>query len=146
MLPSLLRNQCEAVNKEDDLKFDALLGKLSFLEREIAHLTLAIAGMASLDGAVLFSRSLDVIGFGCRININAESANSIIDVIRIRYGRKTRERRNLNTFGMRHLSAHEFVSTQPEAIAIVVSEDGDIRLFANQDGKVILYDCIDIVE
>ena len=42
--------------------------------------------------------------------------------------------------GTRHRSLHRLCAAMPEALGIVVSQDGGVRLVANKDGRVTYWD------
>ena len=48
--------------------------------------------------------------------------------------------RPLTGFGMRHRSAYRFCQRVPGAMAFVISQDGDLRVFCNVKGRVELFD------
>ena len=52
----------------------------------------------------------------------------------------TRRAKPLTRFGMRHRSAYRFCHWVPGAMAFVISQDGDLRVFGNVQWRVELFD------
>ncbi len=139
-------HQHKAMGEQERLHFEALLGPLFIADRDLAHLINGIAGMASLDGAVLVSADLEVLGFGARVPIDAKIADGEVDRVEFSRGQLFTHKQPLNSFGMRHLSGFEFVSTGEGAMAFILSEDGGIRVFVNTGERILLYDCLELTE
>jgi hypothetical protein len=116
---------------DDDEKraFEAFLCEYLVLDRKLAHLVDLVASVASVDGAVLMNREFDVLGFGMRVAVTSENADMEIETIDWTDGEFRRRKRRMSTLGMRHLSAAEFVAKNDGSIAIVVSQDGNLRIF-----------------
>ena len=51
--------------------------------------------------------------------------------------------RRLNDFGTRHRAAYEAVDQIDNALAFVVSQDGELRIFDKEDGCVRCMTCFD---
>jgi hypothetical protein len=108
----------------DDSSFaDALM-----LDKGLAQTVDLVSSLAAVDGAVLLSHDLCIIGFGAEITVSEKPT--------------TDEKINRpaahppTDFGMRHRSAIRFCQEVPHTLAFVVSQDGNIRLFHNIDGIV----------
>lgn len=130
---------------EEKRQCDAFLNEILLADLELAHLISAIAGMAALDGAVLMSGELEVIGFGARVRVRSEVADG--EVTRASpFDSDSRCSRPLSAFGLRHLSAHEFVALNPQGIAFVVSQDGAVRAFTNGEDVVLLHDYLELTD
>jgi hypothetical protein len=117
-------------NLEKEQQFDAVLCEFLELERRISHLIDLLAALAAVDGAVLMNRAFDVLGFGTRIAIDPKNADMEIDFEDWFDGDYRKTKRRMSTLGMRHLSAAEFVLTNEGSLAIVVSQDGNVRMFS----------------
>jgi hypothetical protein len=92
------------------------IDNLHFSERELEQAESFISSLSYVDGAVVLSRDLNLIGFGARFTAKLESESEVKNV------------------GMRHKSAHDFCCKAKDSIAIVVSQDGGITVFSN-NGK-----------
>lgn len=115
------RDTGENVDDDTLARFDWKL-KLAF--DALVERTRLVAQLAQCDGALVLSRSLDVLGFGCEI---AAELKPDIPV-----GEVTNELEpdfrelDVEQFGMRHRSAIKFLTHQREAVVLVVSQDGPI--------------------
>jgi hypothetical protein len=119
----------------------ALLDDSHFLERDVARITDLAASLAAVDGAVILRRDWRLVGFGAEITETGIGS----DDEEVEYGKHPdsmdRPRaRPLASFGMRHRSAYSFCQRVRGAMAFVVSQDGDLRVFCNVEGRVELFD------
>jgi len=100
---------------------------------EIGHL---IASLAAVDGAVVLTKRFEVLGFG------AEIAGSLPPVTEVRRAADleadTFVTELVDAMGTRHRSAYRFCGAVPDALVIVVSQDGSVR-FVNQHRGVVTY-------
>lgn len=104
-----------------------------------------VASLANVDGCVGLSPDLVVQGFGGEISVDENSlgelrAAPLIDAasdIPI----KDQDARQFG--GTRHRSAYRLAKVSPGAIVFVISQDGDLRVFCNDDGKVYAFDRLD---
>lgn len=110
-----------------------------FSDKDLARVVDLVASLAAVDGAVVFREELTLLGFGAEI-LDQEAVQ---DDETVEYGRHphgTPPNRSLNAFGMRHRSAFRFCQAIEGSLAFVVSQDGDLRVFANVQGEVRLFD------
>ncbi len=107
----------------------------------------AIANLASMDGYVVINAALAVLAFGARVSVNQRSADlDVQTVVQVHSGALpeiVNGSRRLNDFGTRHRAAYEAVDQIDNALAFVVSQDGDLRIFDKEDGCVRCMTCID---
>ena len=45
-----------------------------------------------------------------------------------------------DAFGTRHRSAFRFVRRYPESLAVVISQDGEVRFIVSQEGEIFIYE------
>jgi hypothetical protein len=94
----------------------------------------AIAAVSAVDGALVVSDRLELIGFGAEIRANDTTLNHM------HFSSGGSESkfspRPLTDFGTRHRSAARFCRAVPDAVAFVVSQDGDRRLMTCVDEEV----------
>jgi DNA integrity scanning protein DisA with diadenylate cyclase activity len=96
-----------------------------------------IAAATRVDGAVVLTDRLRLVGFGGEIVVPESSLSTLYFA---RPGDDdTVDQQSLDTVGTRHRSAARFVQALPEAIAVVVSQDGAVRSFEYSAGRVIGY-------
>lgn len=116
---------------------DATLADALLLDRDLAQVIEFVAALATVDGAIVLSRDLKLLGFGAEITLaGTPSADETVE-----YGNHPPPLGQpspapLVDFGMRHRSAIRFCQEVPGAMAVVVSQDGGIRLFHRVGGQV----------
>jgi hypothetical protein len=116
---------------------DATLADALLLDRDLAQVIEFVAALATVDGAVVLSRDLKLEGFGAEITL----AGLPSTYETVEYGNPPPPLGKpspapLADFGMRHRSAIRFCQEVPGAMAVVVSQDGGIRLFHRVGGRV----------
>jgi hypothetical protein len=100
-------------------------------QEEIDDSVEAMAGLTAVDGATVISDEYELLAFGCKIKrrdgraqverviITEPIVGSAAEIVHpVQFG------------GTRHLSAAQFVQDQPQAIALVASQDGRFTVFA----------------
>ena len=100
------------------------------------HALDVVAQLSQLDGAVHLTSDLKIRGFGAKINVSSEPFALFAEDVD---GTNRRELPLSLIPGTRHRSAASFCAQQTgQALAIVVSQDGDVSLFdGNSDGSVL---------
>ena len=100
---------------------------------EVGHL---IAALAAVDGAVVMTKRFEILGFG------AEIAGSLPPIAEVRRAldleADTFVTELVDSVGTRHRSAYRFCHAVPDAIAVVVSQDGSVR-FVNRYRDAVTY-------
>lgn len=99
-------------------------------EVEVRALMTRIAGLAAVDGAVLITDRLRILGFG--VEVLAQTAITSVDLA-------DGTSRELTAYGTRHRSAFRFCAAYPRGTAFVCSQDGGIKVVRNQGGRVRLW-------
>jgi hypothetical protein len=98
---------------------------------EVAHL---IAGFAAVDGAVLLTRRFEILGFGAEIAGNLPDVRTVMRADDVEGHTRTPEA--TERVGTRHRSAYRLCQAIPEALAVIVSQDGGVRFACWQDDAV----------
>jgi hypothetical protein len=98
---------------------------------EVSHL---IAGFAAVDGAVLMTRRFEILGFGAEIAGNLPDVPTVMRAADIEGRVRTPE--STERVGTRHRSAYRLCQAMPEALAVIISQDGGVRFACRQDGAV----------
>ena len=114
---------------------DPDLGAIDAALLELAH---TIAGLASVDGAVVLSKRFDVMGFGGEIGGDLADVPAVMRALDLEGDR--REPESTDGVGTRHRSVYRLCAAIPDALGIVVSQDGGVRLVATKDGAVTYWD------
>jgi hypothetical protein len=96
-------------------------------EAETRVLITRLAGLAAVDGAVLVTDWLRILGFG--VEVLAPAAIATIDL-------PDGTSRDVTAYGTRHRSAFRFCEVYPQGTAFVCSQDGGIKCVRNQGGRV----------
>ena len=100
------------------------------LIRHVKDAVFEIATLTSVDGATVLDFSFDVLAFGVKITpIDPDKAPHEITRHSPFRGEESTTVRLADLGGTRHQSAAQFVYDQHEAVAIVVSQDGNVSLF-----------------
>lgn len=120
-----------AYTASDDAEVLAIDGELL----ELAH---TIANLADVDGVVLVSTRFEVMGFGGEIIGDLGDVPLVQRALDLE-GDAT-EPEPADGVGTRHRSLYRLVATMPDALGIVVSQDGGVRLVANRRGAVTYWD------
>ncbi len=112
---------------------DPLLTEVDESFSEMAHL---LADLMCVDGALVLSTRFQLIGFGGEIlgNQPVEQVDRALD---LEADSVAPER--ADSSGTRHRSAYRLLSAVPDALAIVVSQDGSIRFVSNRAQRVIYW-------
>lgn len=107
-------------------------------EEDLADAAALTARLSAVDGALVVSSDLRVLGFGAEIVLDAAKPVAAFEV-------NPNERRagelagvDSESFGMRHRSALRCVAVADLTAAFVVSQDGAVSFFWKQGGRVLL--------
>jgi hypothetical protein len=123
------------VHGEPDLPL-ADLDDAHFRERDVVRAVDLFGALAAVDGAVVVARDLCLLGFGAEfVNLAPRAPEESVPCLLPAPGE-----RRLASFGMRHRSAYRFCQNVGGSMAFVISQDGDVRLFAPAGGAVALYE------
>jgi hypothetical protein len=106
-------------------------------EEDLADAADIAAGLSGIDGALVLASDLHVVGFGAEIVLDAARPVIAYDVST---GARAADWQAVDSesFGMRHRSALRCVGVAEDAAAFVVSQDGAVSFFWQQDGRVCL--------
>jgi hypothetical protein len=105
---------------------------------EAAHF---IADLTTVDGAVVMTKSFELLGFGGEIigSNKIETVARILDA-----GGEQRQLESTQGVGTRHQSAYRLCHEMHDAVAIVVSQDGTVRIITWKDDMVAYWDQVAI--
>lgn len=105
------------------------------IDEAIGDVAQAIASMTSVDGAVVLTDELKVLGFGAEVLAVSPSLREV----KIEGGSKFNHRIPIESFGTRHRSAFRFCSSLEEAVIFLVSQDGGVKATKRVGKEVILW-------
>jgi hypothetical protein len=94
-----------------------------------------VAALSATDGCVVIDRELVVRGFGGSIKLE-RSAEELRPIIHLPTGATISRDDLLRPFGERHKSAYYLCHQVPNSIVFVLSQEGDLRVFASDDSNV----------
>jgi hypothetical protein len=98
---------------------------------------LFLSSLASVDGALVLTDRLNLLGFGAEFRVYNERQNSIY-FSEDAFGRKINERR-YESFGTRHRSAFRFCYEYPNSVAFIISQDGDVKAVKKVNNDLIVW-------
>lgn len=114
---------------------DPELAELDEAVFEFAHL---VAGLASVDGAVVITHQGELLGFGGEISGELEPVISIERALDPEG--ETTLQESAENFGTRHRSAYRLAGALKDSLLVVVSQDGNVRFAADREGMVTCWD------
>jgi hypothetical protein len=97
-----------------------------------------IANLAAVDGAVVLTKSLDLVGFGGVVKGTFSKEDIIARAIDAEGEQRVYER--AEGVGTRHLSVYHLCKEIPDVLAIVISQDGNTSLVTWMDDFVTCWD------
>ena len=111
--------------------------ELSALDESIFEMSHLIAGLADVDGAVVLTTGFELLGFGAEIGALPE-----VRTVRRALDVEGREwlLEPVEGVGTRHRSAYRLCQRFRRAVAVVVSQDGNVRFIAFHEGAVTYWD------
>ena len=100
----------------------------------------AIGGLSSVDGCVVLTRDLSVVGFGVKIDVSRDKAIASPIQFRNAVNNTVVELDELEKFGgMRFQSALRFCKKNPNALAFVISQDRDMKVLWSDESNAFAY-------
>jgi hypothetical protein len=124
------------------LQSEAVLSHLQnstlIAEEDLADAADLAARLSAVDGALVLTTDLRVLGFGAEIVLDAAQPISAYDVTGHLRRSDPKPQVDSESFGMRHRSALRCVAMAQDTAAFVVSQDGTVSFCWKQDGHVLL--------
>jgi hypothetical protein len=112
--------------------------ELLTLTAEIEHLADYMAGLAAVDGALVLTQQLDLVGFGVEIQATQVPLERVYRALDL--AAQQRQPLAVDHGGTRHRAAYRLCLAAPECLTIVVSQDGGVQFVHEQAGQVIVWD------
>jgi hypothetical protein len=129
-----VHSQRQGVSADSQLYRSVVDPRIAELDEALFELSHLIAALADVDGAVVLSKKLDVLGFGGEIAGELPQIREVRRALDLEGDKYVIE--SLEGTGTRHRSAYRFCAACPKALAVVVSQDGDVRFATFQSGAV----------
>jgi hypothetical protein len=96
--------------------------------------------LSSVDGCVVLTRDLSVVGFGVKIVVSRDKAIASPIQFRNAVNNTVVELDELEKFGgMRFQSALRFCKKNPNALAFVISQDRDMKVLWSDESNAFAY-------
>lgn len=131
---------------QDDTVWNYLCGRLILrdqfqkedVESGLRDALDALVRLTAVDGAVLLTRKFELLGFGAVVQL-AQHTNYRVFRCHDRHGAQATEI-PVESFGTRHRSAFEFCFRCTPSVAIVASQDGDVKLVTRIGANVFFWE------
>jgi len=111
---------------------------LALLDEAIFDLAHFIAALSAIDGAVVITKSQDLLGFGGVITGEIEGIETITQALDME-GTLTQQKL-IEEVGTRHRAAYRLCHKLHDALVVVISQDGTARLVKWHNGSVTYWD------
>lgn len=103
-----------------------------------------LASLTRVDGCIVLTRSLDLLGFGGEIICSAPDLEQVYVAQDVEG--QTLVPLSIYAVGTRHRSAFRFCHSHEEVAAVILSSDGDVRVARRVGEKVVLWNGLDSPE
>lgn len=112
--------------------------EVALLDEAIFDLAHFIAALSAIDGAVVMSKGQELLGFGGVISGDIDKVETVSHALDVEG--EFIEQELSEGVGTRHRAAYRLCHELHDAIAIVVSQDGNVRLVKWHNGAVAYWD------
>ena len=112
--------------------------ELLTLTAEIEHFADYLAGLAAVDGALVLTQQVDLVGFGVEVQATQVPLERVYRALDLEA--QQRQPLAVDHGGTRHRAAYRLCLAAPECLTIVVSQDGSVQFVHEQAGEVIVWD------
>jgi hypothetical protein len=111
---------------------------LSLLDEAIFEVAHVIAGLTAVDGAVVMTQRFEVLGFGGEISGDLPAVETVARAIDVEGEVAVEE--SAEGVGTRHRSAYRLCKALSSVIAVVISQDGNVRFIKCKDDAITYWD------
>jgi hypothetical protein len=111
--------------------------KLSDLDEALFDFAHFLADLMAVDGALVVTQTLELIGFGAELRFGARDLKSVRHALDLEGEIWANE--PLDNVGTRHRAVYRFCKGYPRCLAIVVSQDGSVQFVKNHNGEVTFW-------
>ena len=127
------------VSTVDPATYASLRGaEIVALQDAVFEMSQLIAALSEVDGAVVMTKRFELLGFGAEIAGDLPDVQHVARALDLEARDRVME--PVLADGTRHRSAYRLCSRIPEAVAIVVSQDGGVRFVTKHDGEVTFWE------
>jgi hypothetical protein len=117
---------------------DSSSGILALLDEAVFEAAHQVADFAAVDGAVVLTNHSHMLGFGGMIKGDFDQVNIVARALDAE-GDQWREESTENV-GTRHRSVYYLCHQIPEALGIVLSQDGNVRFIKRRNGHITYWE------
>lgn len=132
-LPSSLVRELELADADATDRVNELTGSVKL-----------ITSLAAADGLVLMAPSLEVIGFGVKIG-SGRGTRTVYDGALFTRQHRIAKKIDISKFGTRHGSMLRYCFTDRNAVGVVVSQDGHVRLIMTIGKSLVMWDNVKLL-
>jgi len=111
---------------------------LRALSQQMDWFTELMADLMAVDGALVISQELEMIGFGVEIHAPLVATDYVYRALDV--DAKQLQAVPINSGGTRHRAAYRLCAADARCLVIVVSQDGAIKLVRQLNDKVVFWD------
>jgi hypothetical protein len=111
---------------------------LSLLDEAIFEVAHLIAGLTAVDGAVVMTQRFEMLGFGGEISGDLPAAETVDKALDVEADDAIEE--PTDGVGTRHRSAYRLCKALGNVIAVVISQDGNVRFIKRKNSAVTYWD------
>ena len=108
--------------------------ELNNLDEALFELAHFLADLMAVDGALVVTKRLEPIGFGAELRAEAPNLVEVRQALDVEATRWANE--SLEEVGTRHRAVYRLCEEYPHCVAIVISQDGAVRVVKNFNGAV----------
>ena len=112
--------------------------RLTLLDEAIFEVAHVIAGLTAVDGAVVMTQRFEVLGFGGEISGDLPAVETVARAIDVEGEVAVEE--SAEGVGTRHRSAYRLCKELSRVIAVVISQDGNVRFVKCRDDTITYWD------
>jgi len=113
-------------------------GVLALLEEAVFEAAHQVADFAAVDGAVVLTNRNHMLGFGGMIKGDFDQVNIVARALDAEGDQRLEEL--TENVGTRHRSVYYLCHQIPEALGIVISQDGNVRFIKRRNGQVTYWE------
>jgi hypothetical protein len=130
-------DQRRSVKAEELEQLDALAGDQESCEDAARDAARFIASLTAVDGAVVLTDSLRIIGFGAEVTASFSGGDNV-HVAPTAEATKTKQVR-FAEYGTRHRSTFRFVASMEPSVGFIMSQDGGVKAVRQVGSKLVMW-------
>jgi hypothetical protein len=108
--------------------------ELTELDEDLFQYAHFLGDLMSVDGALIMTKRQGLLGFGAELRVNSPNLTGVRKALDVEATLWSNE--SLDDVGTRHRAVYRLCDQFPNAIAIVISQDGSVRFVKKHNGAV----------